>query len=106
MQEGELGNFTDWYQDFNMFSGGKYPDMFTCNYVNAEFIKYANNAFLATKISFINDLAGLCEKIPGANISRIARAMGMDKRISEHFSKDAINYTMIGLKKGQTQLSK
>ena len=50
----------------------------------AELIKYACNAFLATKISFINEMANLCEQV-GADIHHVARAMGLDKRISPRF---------------------
>jgi UDPglucose 6-dehydrogenase len=50
----------------------------------AELIKYASNAFLATKISFINEVANLCETI-GANVQVVAKAMGLDKRIGSKF---------------------
>ncbi len=50
----------------------------------AELIKYASNAFLATKISFINELSNLCESV-GANIQTVAKAMGLDKRIGPKF---------------------
>ena len=50
----------------------------------AELIKYASNAFLATKISFINELANLCEKI-NVNIEDISIGMGLDKRIGSRF---------------------
>ena len=50
----------------------------------AEFIKYASNAFLATKISFINEMADLCEKV-GANVQDVARGMGLDNRIGSKF---------------------
>jgi UDPglucose 6-dehydrogenase len=50
----------------------------------AELIKYASNAFLATKISFINEMANLCEKV-GADIHDVARGMGLDKRIGPKF---------------------
>jgi UDPglucose 6-dehydrogenase len=60
-----------------------YP-IFFCNIETAELIKYASNAFLATKIGFINEMADLCEKT-GANVSELAVAMGMDSRIGEKF---------------------
>ncbi|MDA8091104.1 MAG: UDP-glucose/GDP-mannose dehydrogenase family protein [Nitrospiraceae bacterium] len=50
----------------------------------AELIKYASNAFLATKISFINELSRLCEKI-GADVGIVAKGMGLDKRIGPKF---------------------
>ncbi len=59
---------------------------------NAELIKYASNAFLATKISFINEIANLCEKIPNADVEIVAKGMGMDKRIGPLFLKAGIGY--------------
>ena len=50
----------------------------------AELIKYASNAFLATKISFINEVANLCESV-GANVQTVAKAMGLDRRIGPKF---------------------
>ena len=50
----------------------------------AELIKYASNAFLATKITFINEIADLCEKA-GANVQDVARGMGLDRRIGPKF---------------------
>ncbi len=55
-----------------------------CNLETAELIKYASNAFLATKISFINQMANLAEAL-GADIHQVARTMGMDGRISPKF---------------------
>jgi len=54
------------------------------NLETAEMIKYASNAFLATKISFINEMANLCEKV-GADVHQVAKAMGLDKRIGPKF---------------------
>lgn len=51
---------------------------------SAEMIKYAANAFLATKITFINEIAALCEKV-GADVKAVARGMGMDGRIGAKF---------------------
>ena len=50
----------------------------------AEMIKYASNAFLATKISFINEIASICEAL-GADVKEVAAGMGFDKRIGRHF---------------------
>ena len=50
----------------------------------AELTKYAANAFLATKISFINEIANLCEKV-GCDVHQVARAVGMDRRIGSKF---------------------
>ncbi|GAB1157427.1 UDP-glucose/GDP-mannose dehydrogenase family protein [Paenibacillus illinoisensis] len=58
---------------------------------SAEMIKYASNAFLATKISFINEISNICEKV-GADVSRVAEGMGYDKRIGASFLKAGIGY--------------
>src|SRR5262249_41217294 len=50
----------------------------------AELIKYASNAFLATKITFINEMADLCERV-GGNVQDVARGMGLDRRIGSKF---------------------
>ena len=55
------------------------------NHQTAEMIKYANNSFLATKISFINQIAKICESIPGTNVDDIANAIGLDSRIGRFF---------------------
>ncbi|MCX7570796.1 UDP-glucose/GDP-mannose dehydrogenase family protein [Tumebacillus sp. DT12] len=58
---------------------------------DAEMIKYASNAFLATKISFVNELARLCERT-GADIAQVARGMGMDGRIGQAFLQAGVGY--------------
>ena len=55
------------------------------NHQTAEMIKYANNSFLATKISFINQLSNICQNTPGANIDDIAKTIGLDPRIGALF---------------------
>lgn len=58
--------------------------LITTDVITAELIKYASNSFLATKISFINEMADLCE-IVGGDIKRLSHAMGLDSRIGEKF---------------------
>jgi len=55
------------------------------NHQTAEMVKYANNSFLATKISFINQLSNICQNIPEANIDDIAKTIGLDPRIGKLF---------------------
>ena len=57
----------------------------------AEMIKYASNAFLATKISFINEIAAICERL-GADVEEVAVGMGYDKRIGSHFLSAGLGY--------------
>ena len=57
----------------------------------SEMIKYASNAFLATKISFINEIANLCERV-GADVSMVSRAMGLDTRIGPRFLRAGAGY--------------
>jgi UDPglucose 6-dehydrogenase len=58
---------------------------------SAEMIKYASNTFLATKISFINEIANICERL-GANVDEVAIGMGMDYRIGNQFLQAGIGY--------------
>ena len=58
---------------------------------SAEMIKLASNAFLATKISFINEIANVCEGV-GADVNEVARGMGLDGRIGPHFLQAGIGY--------------
>lgn len=58
---------------------------------SAEMIKYASNAFLATKISFINEIANICEKV-NADIEEVALGMGLDSRVGNQFLKAGIGY--------------
>ncbi|MGH1288390.1 UDP-glucose dehydrogenase family protein [Bacillus toyonensis] len=65
--------------------------VFRTNIRSAELIKYASNAFLATKISFINEISNICEKV-NANVDDVAYGMGLDKRIGTQFLKAGIGY--------------
>lgn len=68
----------------------KVPQIIT-DIKSAELIKYAANAFLATKISFINEIANICEKT-GGDIKKVARGIGTDKRIGDSFLNAGIGY--------------
>ncbi len=58
---------------------------------SAEMIKLASNAFLATKISFVNEIANVCEEV-GADVGEVARGMGLDQRIGSSFLRAGIGY--------------
>jgi UDPglucose 6-dehydrogenase len=58
---------------------------------SSEMIKLASNAFLATKISFVNEIANVCEEV-GADVAEVARGMGLDQRIGSAFLKAGIGY--------------
>jgi UDPglucose 6-dehydrogenase len=58
---------------------------------SAEMVKLASNAFLATKISFINEIANVCEET-GADVGEVAKGMGLDRRIGGHFLRPGIGY--------------
>lgn len=64
--------------------GYRLPPLITTDPTSAEMIKYASNAFLALKISFINEIAGLAERV-GADVTEVARGIGWDPRIGHRF---------------------
>lgn len=66
---------------------GNKIQIITTNHQTAELIKYANNSFLATKISFINQIANICQLLPGTNVEDVAKAIGLDPRIGNLFLK-------------------
>ncbi len=71
---------TEIYRPLNL----NQPPLFFVDRRTSELIKYAANAFLATKITFINEIADLCEKV-GADVQDVARGIGMDNRIGSKF---------------------
>ncbi len=82
-------------QDFdyalnNSHKKGKIPIIVTDS-TSSELIKYASNAFLATKISFVNEIANICERV-GANILDVTYGMGLDNRIGSRFMKAGIGW--------------
>jgi UDPglucose 6-dehydrogenase len=74
------------------FYGRKQPPIIRTSLATAELIKYASNSMLATKISFINSIANICERIPGADVKAVAMAMGLDKRIGPLFLDAGLGY--------------
>lgn len=68
------------------------PPIIRTNLQNAELIKYASNAFLAMKISYINQIANLCQRIPDADVNVIAKGIGLDKRIGLLFLKAGLGW--------------
>jgi UDPglucose 6-dehydrogenase len=74
----------------DLYAGVRAP-VITTDVASAEMIKYASNAFLATKISFINEIANVCEEM-GADVGVVAQGMGLDARIGSHFLRPGIGY--------------
>ena len=74
----------------DLYKGIDCPVLVT-DVASAEMIKYASNAFLATKISFINEIANVCEAT-GADVKVVAEGMGLDHRIGPHFLQAGIGY--------------
>ena len=72
-------------------AGYQSPPMVTTDPNSAEMLKYAANTFLALKISFINEIAGLCEKV-GADVTEVARGIGLDSRIGPRFLNAGVGW--------------
>jgi UDPglucose 6-dehydrogenase len=70
---------------------GEEGEILRTDVASAEMIKLASNAFLATKISFINEIANVCEEV-GADVGEVARGMGTDTRIGKSFLRAGIGY--------------
>jgi UDPglucose 6-dehydrogenase len=74
------------------FYSAHVPRIIRTSLSTAELIKYASNSMLATKISFINTIANICEQIQGADVKVVATAMGLDKRIGPLFLDAGLGY--------------
>ena len=77
---------------YQKFYAEENPPTLRTNLPTAELIKYANNAFLATKISYINTIANVCEKIPGTDITIVTEGIGLDERINPRFLRAGLGY--------------
>lgn len=77
---------------YRRFYENSMPPVIRTTPVNAELIKYANNAFLAMKVSFINMVANLCQKLPGSDVEAVAEGIGLDKRVGQLFLKAGIGW--------------
>jgi UDPglucose 6-dehydrogenase len=77
---------------YRRFYGSKLPPVILTNPESAELVKYASNAFLATKVSFINTIANIAQQIPGVDVGTIAEAIGLDPRIGRLFLKAGPGY--------------
>lgn len=86
---GAPGALEELYREFH---GANLPPLILTTYENAELIKYANNAFLATKISFMNTIATIAERIPNADITIVSRGIGVDARIGPSFLGAGLGY--------------
>src|SRR5580658_148424 len=87
-----VGDTGDWAGDavVELYSPLNAPLVRT-DIASAEMIKLAANAFLATKISFINEIANVCEET-GADVAEVAKGMGLDQRIGHHFLRPGIGF--------------
>ena len=81
------GDNTKYMKKAKKFFSKMHPNVsiIITKYQTAEMIKYANNSFLATKISFINQLSNICQNIPDADVDDVASAIGLDPRIGKLF---------------------
>jgi UDPglucose 6-dehydrogenase len=77
---------------YRRFYGFKLPPVILTSPEAAELVKYASNAFLATKVSFINTIANIAQQIPGVDVGTIALAIGLDPRIGGLFLKSGPGY--------------
>jgi UDPglucose 6-dehydrogenase len=77
---------------YHQFYRSKFPPLVTTGPETAELVKYASNAFLASKVSFINTIANIAQRIPGVDVNNVAEAIGLDPRIGPLFLKAGPGY--------------
>jgi UDPglucose 6-dehydrogenase len=83
----------EFYDDLHMRLGDPVPEIACMNLVNAELTKLGLNCATTQKISFANQMALLCERIPGADAATVCRAIGLDSRIGRKYMKPATIYS-------------
>jgi UDPglucose 6-dehydrogenase len=88
-QQDDLNRLEAFYREFY---GDKTPPIIRTSFENAELTKYANNSFLALKVSFINMIANLCQKTTGADVEDVAKGIGLDKRIGALFLRSGLGW--------------
>ncbi|MFZ3106619.1 MAG: UDP-glucose/GDP-mannose dehydrogenase family protein, partial [Candidatus Hydromicrobium sp.] len=81
----------EWPGDKRLIPKGSKIPVVISDLTSSEMIKYAANSFLATKISFINEIANICEKV-GADILKVSEGIGLDKRIGQAFLNAGIGW--------------
>ena len=77
---------------YRSFFGGKLPPTIVTTPETAELVKYASNAFLAAKVSFINTIANIAQLVPGVDVEEVAEGIGLDPRIGPLFLKAGPGY--------------
>ncbi len=77
---------------FRRFYGEKPPPILRMSLESAEMVKYASNSLLATKISFINEMANICERLPGVDVAEVAKGVGLDHRIGPNFLNAGLGF--------------
>ncbi len=77
---------------YRLFYAKNPPPILRMSLESAEMVKYASNAFLATKISYANELANICEAVQGVDVAEVVSGMGLDFRINKHFLGAGVGY--------------
>jgi len=98
-------DFEESKRQFDEVKLGRNTPLIKTDIASAQMIKYSSNAFLATRISFINEIASICERL-GANVKEVARGMGYDTRIGHEYMEAGIGFGGACLEKDLTALMK
>ncbi|MEM3737532.1 MAG: UDP-glucose/GDP-mannose dehydrogenase family protein [Candidatus Bathyarchaeia archaeon] len=77
---------------FRRFYCERQPPILRMSLESAEMVKYASNALLAAKISFINEIANICELLPGVDVAEVAKGVGLDQRIGANFLNAGLGF--------------